>query len=107
MRRATGCGGRFLNTKKLDASVADSRSKELSFGRSVNSSVPKWFTTTCDENSNPKEKRSTFKEAFPSDDTNGCDLFSMYNFRSANSKRQVSFQQQRGHTVVNQVLYGA
>lgn len=105
MRRARGCGGRFLNTKKLEGNVDDPRSKEL--GRPANSSGPQWFTTTCDENFSQKEKKSTFEEAFFSDGTNGCDLSSMYNFRSADSGRQVSFHQQSGNTVMNQVLYGA
>lgn len=107
MRRARGCGGRFLNTKKVQGNSADPRSKELSSGRPANSLVPQWFTTTCDENFNQKEKKSTFEEAFTGDDTNGCDLSLMYNFRSADSGRQVSFHQQRGNTLMNQVMYGA
>ncbi|KAK1360518.1 hypothetical protein POM88_044992 [Heracleum sosnowskyi] len=60
--------------------------KEL--GRPANSSGPQWFTTTCDENFNQKEKNSTCQEAFTGDGTNGFDLSSVYNFCSAASGRQ-------------------
>lgn len=107
LRRAGGCGGQFLNTKKVEGDVANPRSKELSSGRPANSSGPQGFTTTCDEKYNLKEKKFTFEEAYTGDDTNGCDLSSVYKFRSADSGRQVSFHQQRGNTLMNQVSYGA
>lgn len=108
MRRARGCGGRFLNTKKLDSNATDPRSEESNFGRSVNSSGSERLSTVCDGNSDQKDKnRSMFGEAFLNGNSNGHGLSSMYNFRSTDSEGPDNFNHQRGSMLVNQSPYGA
>lgn len=108
MRRARGCGGRFLNTKKLDSNATDPRSEEPNFGRSVNSSGSEQLSTVCDGNSDQKDKnRSMFGEAFSNGNSNGHGLSSMYNFRSTDSEGPDNFNHQRGSMLVNQAPYGA
>lgn len=79
MRRARGCGGRFLNTKKSDNNAASNprsdgpKSSATISTQSVNSSGSEHFSTSCDVDSDQKDEKggAAYEE-------NGS---SMYNFQ--------------------------
>lgn len=108
MRRARGCGGRFLNTKKLDSNATNPNSEEPNSGRSVNSSGSEQLSTVCDGDSNHKEKnRSLFEGAFSNGNSNGHGLSSMYSFQSTDSEGLNNFNHQRRSMLANETVYGA
>ncbi|KAM7509011.1 hypothetical protein LguiA_019464 [Lonicera macranthoides] len=80
MRRARGCGGRFLNTKKSDNNNASNprsdepKSSATISTQSVNSSGSEHFSTSCDVDSDQKDEKGG-----PAYEENGS---SMYNFQS-------------------------
>ena len=80
MRRARGCGGRFLNTKKSDNNNASNprsgepKSSATISTQSVNSSGSEHFSTSCDVDSDQKDDKGG-----PAYEENGS---STYNFQS-------------------------
>ncbi|KAA8520240.1 hypothetical protein F0562_014496 [Nyssa sinensis] len=118
MRRARGCGGRFLNTKKLNNNLTNPTSeKEAKSGsavltQSANSSGSEQLNN-CDGNSNQQEEMATVQEThkahtFLNGNSNGHGLFSIYRSESTKSEeRGDCFNQERGSVLINRAPYGA
>uniref|UniRef100_A0A5B7A1Q2 Nuclear transcription factor Y subunit n=1 Tax=Davidia involucrata TaxID=16924 RepID=A0A5B7A1Q2_DAVIN len=90
MRRARGCGGRFLNTKELNNNLTyPTLEKEPKSGatvstQSANSSGSEHLPTNCDGNSNQQEEKEPVvrdmhkAHTFSNGNSNGHGLLSMY-----------------------------
>ncbi|KAK3030770.1 hypothetical protein RJ639_035435 [Escallonia herrerae] len=119
-RRQRGCGGRFLNTKKLDSDVTYPRSeKEPNFSSSVstysaNSAYSEKLNTNCDVKSDNQgengsmvldmHKRCSFLNG--NCDDHGPTL--MYHFQLSNSEEGGDcFDREKGSLRVTQTLHGA
>lgn len=123
MRRARGCGGRFLNTKKLENDVANSTSEKgtnsdasLS-AQCVNGSGSKRFSCTSDGNldsSSDQQQgiRSRVQEmqkaqAFSYGNGNGNGLSSTYQTQFSDGKEGDCLGRQRESMRLNSSPHGA
>ena len=110
MKRARGCGGRFLNTKKLDNNSTNPTSeKEPKSGTTVstqsgNSSSSEYWPSNSNGNS---DQYRHISHASSHGNINGHGLSSMHHFRSIDGGGVDWFDQEKGSVFVNQAPRGA
>ncbi|KAK2992342.1 hypothetical protein RJ640_015430 [Escallonia rubra] len=120
MRRQRGCGGRFLNTKKLDSDVTNPRfEKEPNFSSSVstysaNSANSEKLNTNCDGKSDNQGENGPMvldmhkRCSFPNGNCDGHGPTLMYHFQLSNSEEGGDcFDREKGSLRVNQTSHGA
>ena len=110
MRRARGCGGRFLNTKKLDNNSTNPTSeKEPKFGTTVStqssySSGSEYWPSNSNGNF---DQYRHISHASSHGNINGHGLSSMHHFQSTGGEGGDWFDQEKGRVFVNPAPRGA
>ncbi|PSS24462.1 Nuclear transcription factor Y subunit A-1 like [Actinidia chinensis var. chinensis] len=109
MRRARGCGGRFLNTKIDNNSTNPTSEKEPKSGTTVstqsgNSSSSEYWPSNSNGNS---DQYRHISHASSHGNINGHGLSSMHHFRSIDGDGVDWFDQEKGNVFVNQAPRGA